>query len=117
MAQKVNVSLVDDLDGSAAQESVTFGIDGALYEIDLSRANAGALRDALAPYVAAGRKAAKSAKKASARRTGRSTSRAGSAAGAGSPSAIRVWGRENGWAVNERGRISADLAAAYRRAH
>ena len=34
------VSLVDDLDGSDADQTVTFGIDGRSYEIDLSAANA-----------------------------------------------------------------------------
>ncbi|MGH8880612.1 MAG: Lsr2 dimerization domain-containing protein, partial [Stackebrandtia sp.] len=40
MAQKVTVSLVDDLDGSEAGETVEFGLDGAFYEIDLSDDNA-----------------------------------------------------------------------------
>ena len=48
MAQKVVVSLVDDLDSSEADETVEFGLDGATYEIDLSDANAATLRDRLA---------------------------------------------------------------------
>ena len=51
MAQRVHIVLEDDLDGSAADETVTFGLDGANYEIDLSAKNAAKLRDALAPYV------------------------------------------------------------------
>ena len=44
MAQKVMVTLVDDLDGSEAGETVEFGLDGAFYEIDLSEGNAERLR-------------------------------------------------------------------------
>ena len=53
MAQRTQVLLIDDLDGSSADETLTFGLDGAAYEIDLSAANAGLLRKALADYVAA----------------------------------------------------------------
>ena len=58
MAQRVNIVLEDDIDGSAADETVTFALDGVTYEIDLTTANATALRDALAPYVGHGRRAA-----------------------------------------------------------
>src|SRR3712207_9028086 len=57
MAQKVTVTLVDDLDGGKAEETVGFGLDGVSYEIDLSSSNAGKLRDALADFVASARKA------------------------------------------------------------
>ena len=56
MAQKVQVLLVDDVDGGTADETVTFGLDGVTYEIDLTSDNAAKLRDALAPWVANGRK-------------------------------------------------------------
>ena len=55
MAQKVHIVLEDDLDGSPATETVSFGLDGKTYEIDLNDKNAGKLRDALAQYVGAGR--------------------------------------------------------------
>lgn len=57
MAQKVFVSLVDDIDGSEADETVEFGLDGVNYEIDLSAENAEELRDALAQYVEHARRA------------------------------------------------------------
>src|SRR5687767_5451960 len=66
MAQKVHIVLVDDLDGSEASESVSFGLDGTSYEIDLNDANAAQLRDALAPYVGHARKVG-----AASRRNGR----------------------------------------------
>jgi nucleoid-associated protein Lsr2 len=51
MAQKITVALEDDLDGGAADETVRFGIGGAVYEIDLSAKNAAELRQTLAPFI------------------------------------------------------------------
>ena len=104
MAQKVNIVLVDDIDGSDATETVSFGLDGTSYEIDLNDKNAGALRDALATYVGHGRKvgaASRRGKKSSAAQSG--------------PSAreIRDWARSNGHDVPDRGRVSADVRAAF----
>lgn len=56
VAQRVVVTLSDDIDGGAAAETVTFALDGKSYEIDLNTSNAKKLRKALAPYMAAGRK-------------------------------------------------------------
>ena len=108
MAQRVHVVLVDDIDGSDAGETVTFGLDGSTYEIDLNEKNAAALREALAPYVG------------HARRSGGSRRGKKSAAAATSgPSAaeVREWARENGWDVPDRGRVSADVRQAYDAAH
>jgi hypothetical protein len=111
MAQKVNIVLVDDIDGSEATETVSFGLDGTSYEIDLNDANAAALRDAMAAYVGHARKVG------SARR-GRRTS-AAAAAAAGGPSAreIRDWARSNGYDVPDRGRVSAEVREAFDAAH
>jgi hypothetical protein len=115
MAQKVNIVLVDDLDGSEATETVSFGLDGASYEIDLNDANAAQLRDALAGFVGHARKVG-----AAPRRGGRkSTSSASAASSADGPSAkeIRDWARANGHDVPERGRVSAEVREAYDQAH
>ena len=56
MAQRVQIILEDDYDGGTADETVSFALDGAEYEIDLSSKNAAGLRDALAPWVAHARK-------------------------------------------------------------
>ena len=56
MARKVQTFLIDDLDGSEADGTIRFGLDGVDYEIDLNAAHAGELRDILASYAAAGRK-------------------------------------------------------------
>ena len=108
MAQKIHIVLEDDLNGGEATETVTFGLDGTTYEIDLNDKNAGKLRDALAPYVGHGRKVG------AAPRRGRRA-----AASSDGPSAreIREWARSNGHDVPERGRVSADVRAAYEAAH
>src|SRR3954466_14636688 len=113
MAQRVNIELVDDIDGSDAEETVTFALDGVSYELDLSAENAGKLRDVLAPYVGHHRRVGSST-------TGRRRSPGRRAASNGNgPSAreIREWARENGWELSERGRVSADVRAAYEAAH
>ncbi len=56
MAQRVEIVLIDDSDGSEADETVHFALDGSSYEIDLSDENASALRAALAPFTTVARK-------------------------------------------------------------
>ena len=55
--RKVQVVLQDDINGSEPAKTVHFSLDGKAYEIDLSEQNAAALRDALAPWIAAARRA------------------------------------------------------------
>ncbi|WP_147201168.1 Lsr2 dimerization domain-containing protein, partial [Pseudonocardia asaccharolytica] len=57
MVQIQEVRLVDDLTGEQADETVVFGLDGKGYEIDLSKAHAESLRNVLAEFVAAARRA------------------------------------------------------------
>ncbi|WP_432279209.1 histone-like nucleoid-structuring protein Lsr2 [Nocardia brasiliensis] len=109
MARQIIEALIDDVDGSEADETVLFGFDGRLYEIDLSYANANRLRAAVDPWVD------------KARKTGRASSRSGNsrtrtASGSSQVSAIRAWANENGHRVSSRGRISADVVAAFRAA-
>ena len=111
MAQKVQVVLVDDLDGGPAEETVTFSLDGVAYEIDLSHDNAATLRDTLATYVGHARRLGGGARRTSSR------SRTRAAGDGPSPAAVREWARSQGIAVNERGRISADLQAKFQAAH
>jgi hypothetical protein len=112
MAQRVNIVLEDDLDGSDADETVTFALDGTTYEIDLSAANAAKLRDALAPYVGHARRAG--GRRATPRAGGGRSSRA---AGKRDLGDVREWARANGHKVSDRGRISAEVQAAYDKAH
>ena len=109
MAQKVHIVLEDDLDGSPATETVSFGLDGKSYEIDLNDKNAGKLRDALAQYVGAARSVGGA-------RRGRKSASTASNLG---PSAreIRDWARSNGHDVPDRGRIPADVRSAFEAAN
>jgi hypothetical protein len=110
MAQKVQVLLVDDIDGGTADETVTFGLDGVTYEIDLTSSHAGELRDAFAQWVGHARKVGgRTASKPAAARGRRSSS--------GDAQAIREWAKEQGHHVSERGRISAEIKSAYDAAH
>ncbi|WP_030209630.1 histone-like nucleoid-structuring protein Lsr2 [Streptomyces bikiniensis] len=127
MAQRVVVTLSDDIEGGAAAETVAFGLDGKTYEIDLNAANAEKLRKALAPYLAAARKI---------------PVRIGAGAGAGSgggsgagggrgrgpaaaythtdlapdPAAVRAWAQSNKMDVPARGRIPKRVYEAFREA-
>ncbi len=111
MAQKVNIILVDDIDGSEASQTVAFGLDGANYEIDLNDDNASALREALAPYVGHGRKVGRGG--ASAKRGGR----AAASNGVAEAKDVREWARSNGFDVPARGRIPSEVREAYDAAH
>jgi hypothetical protein len=107
MAQKVQVLLVDDLDGGEASETVVFGLDGASYEIDLSSVNADKLRKELTQYVEHARKGNSPARRRRAR-TGPGRERSAQ---------IRQWAKQRGYKVNERGRIPATIVAEYEAAH
>src|SRR5919202_2046363 len=122
MAQKVQVILVDDVDGGEASETVSFALDGVSYEIDVSEKNAAELRDALAPWVGHARRVG-----------GRSGGSGGSGGGRAKASGggggrsrgnskfdltdVRSWAREKGFQVSDRGRVSGEVLAAYEKAH
>ena len=106
MAQKITVTLEDDLDGGPADQTVRFGLDGAEYEIDLSARNATAFREQLAPFTERARKAGHRPRSG----PGRSASdreRSGE---------IRAWARGQGIAVSDRGRIPASVIKQYQAA-
>jgi hypothetical protein len=111
MAQKVVVELTDDIDGGRAVETVTFGLDGRAYSIDLSTKNAKALRKVLAPYVESGRKI-KAGRPARGGRARTAPSR-----GVASTQEVREWARSQGIEVADRGRIPGDLVARFQAAH
>lgn len=118
MAQKIHIVLEDDLDGSEATETVSFGLDGTSYEIDLNDENASALRETLATYVGHARKVSGARRGGAGRKSGGGGA-AGGSNGSGGPSAkeIREWARENGYEVPDRGRVSAEVREAYDAAH
>ncbi len=112
VAQRVVVTLSDDMDGGEAAETVAFGLDGKMYEIDLNAANAEKLRKALAPYLTAGRKI-----------TGRAAAGRNPSveaythtALAPDPAAVRAWAQSNKMEVPARGRIPKRVYEAFRAA-
>ncbi len=107
MARTTIVQLTDDIDGSAAAETVRFAVDGRTYEIDLSTEHAESLRDSLAQFVAAARRAGRV--DASPRR---GQGRQGRPQG-GNSSAVRAWAKQNGVPVSPRGRVPQDVMAQY----
>lgn len=110
MAQRVQILLEDDVDGSEAVETINFGVDGVSYEIDLSAANAAKLRDDFAEWVAHARRVR--GRRQTGARSGHPTrvSRTDLAK-------VREWGRNNGYKVSDRGRVSAEVQEAYAKAH
>ncbi|MFF2850247.1 Lsr2 family protein [Streptomyces sp. NPDC058001] len=103
MAQRVVVTLSDDIDGGTAAETIAFGLDGKSYEIDLNPANAKKLRKALAPYVNAGRKA----------KAGKTARIFKHTAVSPDPSAVRAWARSHKMDVPPRGRIPKRVYEAF----
>jgi hypothetical protein len=106
MAKRTIHMLVDDIDGGEAEETVKFAIDGAQYEIDLSKKNAAKMRDALAPYVAVGTKVARSG---GAARANASRVRGTATVDRDQNRAIREWAQGKGIAVSDRGRIKQEI--------
>jgi len=114
MAQKVQVLLVDDLDGGEASETVSFALDGSSYEIDLSGKNAEEMRDALAKYVGAARKAGRTTATSSSRSSGGARRGGNSTAmDRDQAAAIRSWAKKQGLKVSDRGRIPATIIEQY----
>jgi nucleoid-associated protein Lsr2 len=107
MTRKVQVVLQDDLNGAEPAHTVFFGLDGKAYEIDLTDQNAQALRDALAPWIAAARRASTAQIPSPRSKSGRSPDTVD----------IRRWAKENHIPVSDRGRISIDLRTRYEVAH
>ena len=109
MAQKIQTLFIDDIDGSEAEGTVRFALDGADYEIDLNARHAAALRKALAKYIDAARRST-----GAARRPARSGRRA-SASGVNTTE-VREWANAQGIEVKDRGRVPAELVARFKAA-
>lgn len=109
MVQKIQTLFIDDLDGSAAEGTVRFGLDGAEYEIDLNTKHARELRDALARYAGAARRVG-----GATRRPARSARR-GAASGLNTTE-VREWAKAQGIEVKDRGRVPAELVVKFKAA-
>jgi hypothetical protein len=109
VAQKVQTLFIDDIDGSTADGTVRFGLDGTDYEIDLNAEHAQALRDALARYISAARRVG-----AGTRRLVRSGRKA--PANGVNTTEIREWAKAQSIEVKDRGRVPAELVVKFKAA-
>jgi len=97
MTRVTAMVITDDLDGTPAQQTVRFAIDGVAYEIDLTDEHAGQMRAALAPFVDA-------ARTVHAERRAATVGRRRSASDY-DPQAVRAWANSHGVQIPRRGRI------------
>lgn len=105
MAQRIQILLEDDLDGSEASQSINFSVDSTDYVIDLSDSNADEFREVMKKYVGAARKTA--------RGTAPKPRRSSRDSGEPAPAAVRAWAESNGIEVNNRGRVKQDVIDQY----
>jgi len=115
MAQKTQIILTDDLDGSEATQTITFAFQGTSYEIDLNDEHAASIEESFAEWISNARKATSGRSTGAAARS--SAGRASSTAKRGDLDAVRAWARENGHEVSDRGRVSNKILEAYDAAH
>jgi hypothetical protein len=112
--EEVTVTLVDDLDGSEAAETIKFAVDGKSYEIDLSKPNAAKLRRALRPFIDHSRSARRN--RGTRRRSNSRTGGRKSDVGKYDPAEVRAWAKSHRIKVAPRGRISAEVVDRWRAA-
>ena len=105
MARTMKVVLTDDIDGTPADETVEFSLDGTDFEIELNSDNAAKFRSALEPYVAKARRV-----------TGSRASKKKASPSRFDATKVRDWARDNGFEVSARGRLSSDVIEAYEQA-
>ena len=106
MAQKTEILYIDDIDGSPADGTIRFALDGTAYEIDLNKKHADQLAKVIRPYVDAARKVPSSRQSAHGARPARHNQ-----------SDVRAWARAQGLQVSNRGRLPANLLARYESEH
>jgi len=104
VAKKTVVEWVDDIDGTAASETVTFTIDGSRYEIDLSEENAAKLRETMSGWIEASRRASSRRSKSAPQPKNDSSE----------STKARKWAMDNGLDVGPRGRLRSEVIDAYR---
>ena len=102
MARTMKVVLTDDIDGTPADETVEFALDGTDYEIELNSDNAAKFREVLEPYISKARRV-----------SGSRTSKKKVTSSRFDPVKVRDWARDNGFEVSERGRLSSEVIEAY----
>lgn len=118
MAKQVIELVTDDLDGSADAESLTFGLDGAWFTIDLGTKNSEKLRKFLAPFIEVAAPTAFPENVQNGRKGKKVV------AGAAEPATIRSWWKQEAEAgtpgivaYGDRGRIPQTVESAFYAAH
>jgi hypothetical protein len=115
MAQKIIRQFIDDIDGSEAERTFSFAVDGIHYEIDLSSDNIKEFNDAIAGFIESARKVKATGAVGRARKTSPLTS--GTGRSREQTQAVRQWARQHGHSINDRGRIPASIQQAFDQAH
>jgi hypothetical protein len=110
VVQKKQLILVDDIDGSPAEETVHFALDGTEYEVDLNQVHAKALRESFAEWIGSARRVRGRNKAGGWRSRSVATPLSDTAD-------VRAWARQNGYTVSDRGRIPSEVREAYASAH
>jgi Lsr2 len=109
VAQKVVREFIDDIDGSPAERTFTFAVDGTAYEIDLSSENIAEFKSSIGGFIESARRV-------------RTTSNGHRQRGASTTdlrerrerlNEVREWARKNGYSVSDRGRVSAEVLTAF----
>ena len=99
--------LIDDLDGSEANQTIAFVINGDAYTIDLSNDNANKFFTDIQPYV----------KAAQNRKRQKISVIQGEVIAVEQRSAIREWAKKNGLEISARGRIPKEIIEAFNKEH
>ncbi len=122
MAKRVTTQLVDDIDGSVIDdesgETIEFAVNGVEYVIDLKAKNATEFHRKLDYYI-------EHSTRVGGRKRKPSPAGAATPARPGTPAtrdpaqtrAIRQWAADEGYEINDRGRIPAAIEEAYNAAH
>ncbi|MBV8996745.1 MAG: Lsr2 family protein [Pseudonocardiales bacterium] len=113
MAEKVIREFVDDIDGSPAERTFSFTVDGVSYEIDLSTQNIAEFKSAIGGFIESARKV----KGGSSRSRNRSDGSGGARQSREQIRAVREWARQHGHNISDRGRIPASIQQAFDQAH
>ena len=114
MAQKIITEFIDDIDGSPAERTFAFAVDGTNYEIDLSADNIAEFNSAIGGFIESARKI-KGSKNSDGRRA--RTEAAGGRQSREHTQAGREWARQHGHHISNRARIPASIKQAYDKAH
>lgn len=117
VARKTEVieHLIDDIDGTRAEESISFSLEGSSFVIDVNKKNAKALRADFDKWAQHARRE-RGKVRANRRRPPAATPARGKATAGPDPKAVRSWAASQGMEVSARGRVSAAVIEAYRQA-